>query len=78
MTASPEIDQTAASRPIPSIGRRCHESRVVDEDSTWRVVYRLDSDADIIADVFKKKTQATPKAVIEACKRFSCPLRRDH
>jgi len=32
-------------------------------------VYRLDPDAIIIAEVFSKKTQATPKHVIEACQR---------
>jgi phage-related protein len=57
------------SRPMPSIGKRCHELRIVDEDSTWRVVYRIDDDAIVIAEVFKKKTQPTPKDVIEACQR---------
>lgn len=57
------------SRPMPSIGTRCHELRIVDENSTWRIVYRVDSDAIVIADVFGKKTQATPQKVIEACKR---------
>jgi len=57
------------SRPMPSIGRRVHELRVTDGDATWRVVYRIDVDAIVIADVFSKKTSATPKTVIEACKR---------
>ena len=57
------------SRPMPSIGKRCHELRIVDEDATWRVVYRIDDDAIVIAEVFRKKTQATPKGVIEACQR---------
>ena len=57
------------SRPMPSIGKRCHELRIVDEDATWRVVYRIDDDAIVVAEVFKKKTQATPKEVIEACQR---------
>jgi phage-related protein len=58
-----------ASRPMPAIGRRCHEVRIVDADATWRVVYRIDSDAIVIAEVFAKKTQATPRAVIDVCKR---------
>ncbi len=33
------------SRAMPSIGKRCHELRIVDEDSIWRVVYRIDDDA---------------------------------
>jgi phage-related protein len=57
------------SRPMPSIGKRCHELRIVDVDSTWRVIYRIDDDAIVIAAVFEKKTQATPKDVIEACQR---------
>ena len=57
------------SRPMPSIGRWCHELRIVDKDSTWRVIYRIDDDAVVIAEVFKKKTQATPKDVIKACQR---------
>jgi phage-related protein len=54
---------------MPSIGTRCHELRIVDENATWRVIYRIDSDAIVIGEVFSKKTPATPKAVIEACKR---------
>ena len=57
------------SRPMPSIGSHCHELRIVDEKITWRVVYRIDVDAIVIADVFSKKTQATPKSVIDACAR---------
>ena len=36
---------------------------------TWRIVYRLDADAVIIAEVFAKKTQKTPDTVIEAVKK---------
>ena len=56
------------SRPMPGIGRRCHELRINDEDSTWRIVYRIDNDAIVIAEVFAKKTQATPQNVIILCK----------
>ncbi|HEX9713606.1 MAG TPA: type II toxin-antitoxin system RelE/ParE family toxin [Actinomycetota bacterium] len=56
------------SRPMPAIGKRCHELRIMDEDATWRLVYRVDDDAIIIADVFSKKTQATPKKVIAVCR----------
>ena len=52
------------SRPMPVIGPRCHELRIVDGDSTWRIVYRTDQDAVIIAEVFQKKTAQTPKRVI--------------
>ena len=57
------------SRPMPAIGRRCHELRVVDVGKTWRVIYRLDSDAIVIADVFQKTTPATPRRVITDCGR---------
>ena len=57
------------SRPMPSIGRRCHELRVLDADKTWRIVYRIDSDAIVIADVFQKTTQQTPPRVIADCAR---------
>lgn len=57
------------SRPMRSIGRNCHELRIGDENVTWRVVYRIDDDAIVIAAVFSKKTAQTSKMVIEACKR---------
>jgi phage-related protein len=57
------------SRPMPSIGRRCHELRITDEDSTWRVIHRVDQDAVIIAEVFSKKTSQTPKRVIDNAKK---------
>lgn len=57
------------SRPMPSIGLRCHELRVNDENKTWRIVYRLDDDAVVILEVFGKKNPKTPQEVIENCKR---------
>jgi phage-related protein len=57
------------SRPMPSIGSRCHELRIVDETATWRIIYRLDVDAVVIAEVFSKKTARTPKLVIDNCQR---------
>jgi phage-related protein len=54
---------------MPSIGAHCHELRIDDSeaDKQWRIVYRIDSDAIVIADVFQKTTQKTPKRVIENC-----------
>jgi phage-related protein len=57
------------SRPMPAIGRACHEIRLDDGDVTWRIFYRIDLDALVILDVVKKKTQATPRPVIETCRR---------
>src|SRR5947199_4318800 len=48
------------SRPMPSIGSRCHELRVSDKGHHWRIIYRLDKDAVVIAEVFAKTTQKTP------------------
>jgi phage-related protein len=56
------------SRAMPAIGRRCHELRVNDLDSIWRIIYRVDPDAIVIVEVFRKKTAQTPKRVIDACK----------
>ncbi len=58
-----------ASRPMPSIGTRCHELRINDQTGTWRVIYRIDSDAIVILEVFQKKTQTTPQNVIDICKK---------
>lgn len=57
------------SRPLPSIGPRCHELRINDERTTWRIVYRIDSDAIIILEVFSKKSRTTPTAIIDLCKK---------
>src|SRR3989337_12221 len=57
------------SRPMPSIGARCHELRIIDAKSNWRILYRIDRDALIIVDVFPKKTRQTRQTVIDTCKR---------
>lgn len=57
------------SRPMPSIGARCHELRVRDEQHNWRIIYRLDSSVILILEVFAKTTPQTPKSVIEKCQR---------
>ena len=55
------------SRPMPSVGRRCQELRIVDENQSWRILLRVDSDAIVILEVFGKKTGKTPKSVISTC-----------
>ena len=55
------------SRPMPSIGPRCHEIRVRDDNRIWRIVYRIDPDAILIAGVFAKTTRATSRHDIESC-----------
>lgn len=56
------------SRPMPSVGPHCHELRVNDTNQTWRVIYRIDEDAIVVAEVFSKKTAQTPPPIIDACK----------
>ncbi|MBI4219492.1 MAG: type II toxin-antitoxin system RelE/ParE family toxin [Chloroflexi bacterium] len=56
------------SRPMPAVGPRVHELRINDTDKTWRIVYRIDEDAIVIAEVLAKKTAATPRNVIDVCK----------
>jgi phage-related protein len=57
------------SRPLPSIETRCHELRINDENLTWRIIYRIYTDAILILDVFEKKTNKTPKSIINICKQ---------
>lgn len=57
------------SRPLPTIGARCHELRVGDREGTWRIVYRIDRDAIVILEVFSKKTQTLPDSVKQACRK---------
>jgi phage-related protein len=57
------------SRPMPGVGPRCHELRIIDEGAIWRILYRIDPDAVIIGEVFRKKSGRTPKRVIETCKK---------
>ena len=56
-------------RPMPGIGKGCHELRVTDENKVWRIVLRIDRDAVVILDVFAKKTNSTPARVNDNCRR---------
>ncbi|MFC1679873.1 type II toxin-antitoxin system RelE/ParE family toxin [Elusimicrobiota bacterium] len=56
------------SRPMPSIGRRCHELRITDGSAEWRLTYRTDPDSVVIAEIFKKTSNRTPKGVIDTSK----------
>jgi phage-related protein len=56
------------ARAMQSVGKRCFELRIQDEDKTWRIIYRADPDAVVIIEVFSKKSQQTPQYVIDACK----------
>ena len=56
------------ARPMPTIGRGCHELRIPDENRTWRIVYYVDTVAIVILEVFAKTTSQTPQIVIDVCK----------
>jgi len=60
---------TPYSKRIRVIGLRCHELRINDNRVTWRVIYRIDADAIIVAAVFKKQTRKLPKKFIDLSKR---------
>jgi len=57
------------SKAMPALGVRCHELRISDQQVTWRIICRVDTDAVVLAGVFAKKTQQTPKGVLEACRK---------
>lgn len=65
------------SRPMSGIGARCHELRINDGDSTWRIIYRLEPDAIVILEVFEKKTAKTPQGVIAICRDRLKAYRRE-
>jgi len=54
---------------MPGLGQRCHELGIQDERVIWRIVYRGDTDAIVIVEVFSKKTLATPVQVFETGQR---------
>ena len=64
-----ELLSMPQSRPMPSVGPRCHELRIDDASVQWRLIYRIDADAIVIAEVFAKKSARTPKPVVKVCRR---------
>jgi phage-related protein len=66
-----ELLSMPESRPMPSIGSRCHELRIDDvvQKKEWRVIYYLGSLAVAILDVFAKDSRQTPDQVISNCRR---------
>jgi len=57
------------SRPMTIIGSGCYELRIQDKHHTWRIIYLIDVDAIVILDIFQKKTENTPKQVIDNCQK---------
>jgi phage-related protein len=71
-----EVLGMPASRPLPGIGRGCHELRFSDEGTSWWLVYAVETEAIVILDVFEKKTQKMPKHVLESCRDRLARFRR--
>ena len=64
-----ELPGLPHSRPMTVIGPRCHELRIRDDRVRWRIVLRIDPDAVVILDVFRKQTRATPRHIVEICRK---------
>ncbi|MEO8166441.1 MAG: type II toxin-antitoxin system RelE/ParE family toxin [Betaproteobacteria bacterium] len=54
---------------LPDVGSRCGALRVRDAEHNWRIMYRIDSDAVLILEVYSKKTRKIPDEVIARCKQ---------
>jgi phage-related protein len=65
------------SRPMPSVGPRCHELRITDSRREWRLLYRVDADAIVVGDFFAKASRKTPDRVLEECRRRFARFDRD-
>jgi phage-related protein len=56
-------------RTMTSIGARCHELRIQDHPNSWRIILRLDPEAVVVLDVFRKQSEKTPESVVQNCRR---------
>lgn len=65
------------SRRMRAIGPGCHELRIADGERGWRIMYKIESDAIVVLEVFEKKTQKTPKRVLDVCKERLKVYRRE-
>lgn len=57
------------AEPLPDVGPRCGALRVRDAEQNWRIMYRIDSDAILVLEVYAKKTRKIPDEVIEKCQK---------
>jgi len=64
------------SRPMPAIGPSCHELRINDGNTTFRIIYYVDPEAVVILEVFLKKTRTTPKQTIDVARKRLRAYRR--
>ncbi len=64
-----ELPGLPHSRPMPDLGRGCHELRIRDQSKNWRIFYHVAADAIVILAVHQKTTRKTPLTVIVNCQR---------
>lgn len=57
------------AEPLPKAGPRCGALRVRDAQHNWRIMYRIDTDAVLILEVYPKKTRKIPGEVIGRCRQ---------
>ena len=57
------------AEPLPDVGSRCGALRVRDAEHNWRIMYRIDTDAVLVLEVYPKKTRKIPDEVIERCRQ---------
>lgn len=57
------------AEPLPDVGPGCGALRVRDSEHNWRIMYRIDSDAILVLEVYSKKTRKIPDEVIARCKK---------
>lgn len=56
------------AEPLPDVGPRCGALRVRDAEQNWRIMFRIDTDAVLILEIYSKKTRKIPDDVLERCK----------
>ena len=64
-----EMPSLPHSRPMPTVGKGCHELRVNDQNKKWRLFYFIDAEAIVILGISEKKTQKTPLSTLELCQK---------
>lgn len=57
------------AEPLPDVCPRCGALRVRDGDHNWRIMYRIDTEAILVLEVYAKKTRRIPKDVFDRCKQ---------
>lgn len=66
-------------KPMPSVGRGCHEIWVRAEGDAYRVVYAASiGDAVYVLHCFEKKTRQTPKVDIDLANQRYRQVDREH